>query len=138
MLTGYLYLGGHLKPDPYLRAAKVLETHGKEVAEHVASFEARQIQDVQELIRYHDIDCEFEETMVSDVCLDEAGSLKTGQALSRVVAAGVSTAKAIERSCGAEAERVRREPLGAAEPAKTGANTKVDVRGARRQIVPQV
>ena len=71
------------------RAAKVLETHGKEVAEHVDYFEARQIRDVQELARLRGIDCEFEEAMVSDVCLDEAGSLRTGQALSRVVADGV-------------------------------------------------
>ncbi|KAK8087523.1 hypothetical protein PG997_002484 [Apiospora hydei] len=97
--------GGHLKPDPYLRAARILETHGKKVAEHVASFEARQVQDVQDLIQSSGIDCDFEETMVSDVCLDNAGSFKTGQALRKAVAAGISTAQTIERTTGLEAER---------------------------------
>ncbi|KAK7923795.1 FAD dependent oxidoreductase, partial [Apiospora marii] len=98
--------GGHLKPDPYLRAARVLETHGPEVAEHVASFEARQVQEVQDLIQSRGIDCDFEETWVSDVCFDEAGSRNTGLALSKAVAAGISTAQTIERSTGPEAERV--------------------------------
>ncbi|KAK7968613.1 hypothetical protein PG988_007686 [Apiospora saccharicola] len=97
--------GGHLKPDPYLRAARVLETHDKEVAEHVAAFEARQVQEIQDLIRARGIDCDFEETMVSDVCFDEAGSRSTGLVLSKVVAAGISTAQGIERSTGPEAER---------------------------------
>ncbi|CAN9249525.1 unnamed protein product [Alternaria alternata] len=44
-------LGGHLKPDPLSRAASVLETHGKAVAEHVATFEARQVDAIKELVR---------------------------------------------------------------------------------------
>ncbi|KAK8043960.1 hypothetical protein PG994_012798 [Apiospora phragmitis] len=52
------------------------------------------------------IDCDFEETMVSDVCFDDAGSSNTGQALSKAVAAGISTAQPIERSTGTEAERI--------------------------------
>ncbi|KAK6863479.1 FAD dependent oxidoreductase [Apiospora arundinis] len=98
--------GGHLKPDPYLRAARVLETHGKEVAEHVASFEARQVQEVQDLVHSSGFDCDFEETMVSDVCLDDTGSRNTGVALNKVVTAGISTAQTIERSTGLEAEQI--------------------------------
>jgi hypothetical protein len=42
--------GGHLKPDPFSRAASILKTHGREVSEHVASFEARQVKEVKEFV----------------------------------------------------------------------------------------
>ncbi|KAF4123827.1 Glycine/D-amino acid oxidase (deaminating) [Geosmithia morbida] len=98
--------GGHLKPDPYLRAAQVLGTHGKSVAEHVAVFEARQVQELKELVEECGIDCDFEETMVTDVCLGDEISDKMAQALERTVAAGVSTALAAQHDAGPEAERI--------------------------------
>lgn len=54
--------GGHLKPDPLSRAAGVLDKYGKDVAEHVASFEARQVDAIKDLVQREQVDCDFEET----------------------------------------------------------------------------
>lgn len=84
-----------MKPDPYLRAIGALQTHGKEAAEEVASFEARQVKEIKDLVEKENIDCDFVVTRASDVCLyDEANrDLKTG--LEKLTKAGVSTAEGV-------------------------------------------
>ncbi|KNG44371.1 fad dependent oxidoreductase [Stemphylium lycopersici] len=98
--------GGHLKPDPLSRAASVLETHGKAVAEHVATFEARQVDVIKELVQRENCDCDFEETRVTDVCFYKAGCEKIKADLAKIAKANISTAKGIEFTLGSEAEEV--------------------------------
>jgi hypothetical protein len=99
-------LGGHLKPDPLSRAASVLETHGKAVAEHVATFEARQVDAIKELVQRENCDCDFEETRVTDVCFYEAGRDKIKADLAKIAKADISTAKGITFTSDSEAEEV--------------------------------
>ncbi|KAL1643007.1 hypothetical protein SLS61_009469 [Didymella pomorum] len=99
-------LGGHLKPDPIYRASSVLETHGKEVAEHVSSFEARHVDAIKDLVEREGIDCDFEKTKVHDVCFYDAGQKQTEATLARLVQAGISTAKVVQCLSGMEAEKV--------------------------------
>jgi hypothetical protein len=99
-------LGGHLKPDPLSRAASVLETHGIAVAEHVATFEARQVDAIKELVQRENCDCDFEETRVTDVCFYEAGRDKIKADLAKIAKADISTAKGITFTSGSEAEEV--------------------------------
>jgi hypothetical protein len=98
--------GGHLKPDPYSRAAGILKTHGKAVAEHVASFEARQVKEVKEFVERESIDCDFEETKVVDVCFYETGRDKVKSDLARLAEADISTVRAVEFYSGAESGKV--------------------------------
>jgi hypothetical protein len=98
--------GGHLKPDPLLRAASVLEVHGRAIAEHVASFEARQVDAIRDLVQREHVDCDFEETKVIDVCLYEEGREKIKTDLAKITKADISTAKEIAYSSGSEAEVV--------------------------------
>ncbi|KAH3974967.1 hypothetical protein HBH70_089000 [Parastagonospora nodorum] len=98
--------GGHLKPDPVLRAASVLDTHGKEVAEHVASFEARQVGAIRELVARENIECDFEETRVVDVCLYSQGQHRMKAAIDKTTRAGISTAKTVNYTSGAKAEEI--------------------------------
>jgi hypothetical protein len=100
------HLGGHLKPDPLSRAASVLETHGKEIAEHVASFETRQVDAIKDLVQREKIDCDFEETKVTDVCLYNGGRDKIKADIAKLVEADISTAKGIKYSSDSEAEKV--------------------------------
>ncbi|KAF3034410.1 hypothetical protein E8E12_005513 [Didymella heteroderae] len=88
--------GGHLKPDPIFRASSVLETHGKEVAEHVSSFEARQVDAIKDLVQRKNIDCDFEETKVNDVCFYNAGRDQIKATLTKLVNANITTAKQVE------------------------------------------
>ena len=104
--TKTFFQGGHLKPDPYSRAASVLKTHGLAVAEHVASFEARQVKEVQDFVEREGIACDFEETKVFDVCLHEAGREKVEADLASLVDAGISTVKEVEYFPGGSAEDV--------------------------------
>jgi glycine/D-amino acid oxidase-like deaminating enzyme len=99
--------GGHLKPDPYYRAAGALRTHGKEAAEEVAAFEARQVTEIKKLVEKEKIDCDFVVTRASDVCLfDEArDDLKKG--LDLLTAARISTADDVFYSDAKTAEGVR-------------------------------
>ncbi|KAH7082648.1 FAD dependent oxidoreductase [Paraphoma chrysanthemicola] len=96
--------GGHLKPDPLLRAASLLDTHGGAVAEHVASFEARQVDAIKELVAREHIDCDFEETRVVDVCLYPEGRDKMRNNIEKIANAGISTAKTIKYVSGLQAE----------------------------------
>jgi glycine/D-amino acid oxidase-like deaminating enzyme len=98
--------GGHLKPDPLLRASSLLATHGKAVAEHVASFEARQVDAIRELVAREQIDCDFEETRVVDVCLYPEGRDKMKAAIEQITEAGISTSKTINYVSGKQAEEI--------------------------------
>jgi hypothetical protein len=98
--------GGHLKPDPFSRAASILKTHGREVAEHVASFEARQVKEVKEFVKREGIDCDFEETEVMDVCFYEAGRDKFKSDLASLAEAGISTVRDIGYHSDTNAEEV--------------------------------
>ena len=69
-ILNFPFEGGHLKPDPYSRAASILKTHGPAVAEHVASFEARQVEEVKAFLEREGIECDFEETRVKTNHLD--------------------------------------------------------------------
>lgn len=90
--------GGHLKPDPYNRAAGALRTHGKEAAEEVASFEARQIKEVQKLVERENIDCDFVVTRATDVCMYEGARKDLKQGLDALNEANVSTASDVHYS----------------------------------------
>lgn len=98
--------GGHLKPDPLSRAAQILDIHGPAVAEHVASFEARQVDAIKELVQHEDIQCDFEETRVTDVCFYREGRDKIKADLAKLVEANISTAKGINYNLEKEAEQV--------------------------------
>lgn len=89
-----------------LRAASVLDTHGQEVAEHVASFEARQIGAIRELVAREKIECDFEETRVVDVCLYRQGQHQMKAAIDKITRAGISTAKTVKYTSGADAEEI--------------------------------
>lgn len=105
--------GGHLKPDPYMRAAGALDKYGKDAAEEVASFEACQVKEIKDLVEKENIDCDFVVTRTSDVCLyDEANrDLKAG--LENLTKAGVSTADGVFYSDHRTAEGVScRIPVG--------------------------
>lgn len=99
-------VGGHLKPDPYSRAANILKTHGQAVAEHVASFEARQVEAVKAYVERERIDCDFEETKVHDVCFYEAGRDKMKSDLANLTEANISTARDIQYYSDTDAENV--------------------------------
>jgi glycine/D-amino acid oxidase-like deaminating enzyme len=99
-------LGGHLKPDPLLRAAGLLDSHGVAVAEHVASFEQRQVEAIKNLVQRERIDCDFEETTVMDVCKYASGRDKMKANIDKITQAGISTAKSIHFFTGSEAEKV--------------------------------
>jgi glycine/D-amino acid oxidase-like deaminating enzyme len=62
--------GGHLKPDVYYGAAQA-KRHGQQAAEDMLYFEAKQAQDVKELIENEKIDCDFEFTRAFDVIVDK-------------------------------------------------------------------
>lgn len=98
--------GGHLKPDPYSRAASILKTHGPEVAEHVADFEARQVKEVKDYVELESIDCDFEETRVFDVCLHNSGRDKARSDLASIAEANISTAREIDGHFAKDAEEV--------------------------------
>lgn len=80
-----------------------MKSHGKAAAEHVASFEARQVSEVRDLIEREGIDCDFEETTVTDVCTYSEGRDAIKASLSEVAKAGISTAKEIQYFEGDEA-----------------------------------
>jgi len=98
--------GGHLKPDPYSRAASILKTHGPAVAEHVASFEARQVEEVKAFVEREGIECDFEETRVFDVCLHQAGRDKAEADLAALTDADISTVRDVGYYSDQKAEEV--------------------------------
>ncbi|KAI5368231.1 putative FAD dependent oxidoreductase, FAD/NAD(P)-binding domain superfamily [Septoria linicola] len=98
--------GGHLKPDPYYRAAGALKTHGREAAEEVASFEARQVKEVQKLVDKESIDCDFVVTRATDVCMYEDARRDLEDGLDALTKANVSTASEVHYSDGRTAQGV--------------------------------
>lgn len=90
--------GGHLKPDPYYRAAGALKTHGREAAEEVASFESRQVKEVQKLVEKENIDCDFVVTRATDVCMYEHARRDLKQGLDALRKDNVSTASEVHYS----------------------------------------
>jgi hypothetical protein len=123
-----------------LRAASVLETHGPEVAEHVASFETRQIDAIRDLVQQEDIDCDFEEGQVTDVCLYKEGREQMKTSLARISKANVSTAKGIRFSPDGEAEMVRKcaRYHCSSEGRQTALIFCLGVRCQRRSILSQI
>ncbi|KXT15908.1 hypothetical protein AC579_5510 [Pseudocercospora musae] len=98
--------GGHLKPDPYYRAAGALRKHGRDAAEEVSSFEQRHVKAIKELVEKEKIDCEFVVTRATDVCLyeDIRKELKSG--LEALTAADISSAAEVHYSGGRTAEGI--------------------------------
>ena len=99
-------VGGHLKPDPYYRAAGALEIYGREAAEEVASFEARQVKEIKDLVEKNNIDCDFVVTRATDVCLYDEANRDLKKGLDKLTKAGVSTADGVFYSDGRTAEGV--------------------------------
>lgn len=97
-------LGGHLKPDPYTRAAAALTSHGKEAAEEVASFEARHLDEVPRLIRREGIDCDYVRTRATDVCLYQQGADEIKAKIERLRQADISTVDDVFSSSPEKAE----------------------------------
>ena len=95
-----------MKPDPYYRAAGALEKHGKAAAEEVASFEARQVKEIQKLVEEENIDCDFVVTRATDVCLYEAAKRDLKSGLEKLKQAGISTASEVFYSDERSAEGV--------------------------------
>lgn len=98
--------GGHLKPDPYYRAASALKKHGREAAEELASFEARQVKEIKDLVEKEKIDCDFVVTRATDVCLFEEARADLKSGLDLLSAANVSTANDVFYSSESTAESV--------------------------------
>lgn len=99
--------GGHLKPDPYHRAADALKIYGREAAEEVAAFEARQIGEIKKLVEKENVDCDFVMTRAADVCLFEQAHSELKDGFDRLNAADVSTIQNVFYSDGKTAEGVR-------------------------------
>ncbi|KJY01925.1 fad dependent oxidoreductase superfamily like protein [Zymoseptoria brevis] len=98
--------GGHLKPDPYHRAAEALKIYGREAAEEVAAFEARQIGEIKKLVEKENVDCDFVMTRAADVCLFEQAHSELKDGFDRLNAADVSTIQNVFYSDGKTAEGV--------------------------------
>lgn len=103
--------GGHLKPDPYYRAAGALKTHGREAAEEVSSFESRQVKEVQKLVEKENIDCDFVVTRATDVCMYEDARRDLKQGLDALRKADVTTASEVHYSDARSAQGVGRSVL---------------------------
>ncbi|RMZ29587.1 hypothetical protein D0859_06315 [Hortaea werneckii] len=96
--------GGHLKPDPYTRAAAALTSNGREAAEEVASFEARHLDEVPRLIRREGIDCDYVRTRAADVCLYQQGADEINAKIERLRQADISTVDDVFSSTPEKAE----------------------------------
>lgn len=81
-----------MKPDPYYRAAGALRTYGKEAAEEVASFEARQVKEIKALVEKEKIDADFVVTRATDVSLYDEIHHELKKGLDELNEAGISTA----------------------------------------------
>lgn len=84
----------------------MLDSHGPVVAEHVASFEQRQVDAIRDLVKREQIDCDYEDTKVMDVCMYPQGRDKMKANIEKITQAGISTAKTIKFFTGKEAEEV--------------------------------
>lgn len=99
-----MQLGGHLKPDPYTRAAAAFDTYGKEVAEQVASFEARHINVIADLVKQENIECDFVRTRATDVALYQRGAEEIKSKIDRLGQIGISSVTDVFSSTPEKAE----------------------------------
>lgn len=72
----------------------------------MASFEARQVQEIKAFVEREGIDCDFEETRVCDVWVHEAGRAKVKADLASLVEANISTAREVKYYSGKDSEEV--------------------------------
>ena len=84
----------------------MLESHGKEAADEVASFETRHLTEIGKLVKREKIDCDFVLTRATDVCLYEKGSRDLAGKLDRLVDAGVVGIDDVFHCLGEKAEGV--------------------------------
>ena len=66
-----------------------MDTHGKEAAEEVSTFEIRHIKEIGDLVKREDIDCDFVLTRATDVCLYEKARVELKTKLDRLTEAGL-------------------------------------------------
>ena len=95
-----------MKPDPLLRSAGVLDSYGPAVAGHGASWEQRQGDAIRDVGKREQIDCDYEDTKVMDICKHPQGRDKMKANIDKITKAGISTAKTIKFFAGKEAEEV--------------------------------
>lgn len=98
-----------------MRAAGALQKYGKEAAEEVASFEARQVKEIKDLVEKENIDCDFVVTRASDVCLYDEAHQELKKGLEQLTKAGISTAEGVFYSDSRTAEGVRRSVIARAD-----------------------
>lgn len=72
----------------------------------MASFEARQVEEIKHFVEREGIDCDFEETRVVDVCFYDAGRDKIKSDLASLAKADISTAREVRYYSGDESEKV--------------------------------
>lgn len=84
----------------------MLESHGKEAADEVASFEARHLTEIGKLVKKEKIDCDFVLTRATDVCLYEEGSRDLEAKLERLEKAGIVGIDDVFHCSGEKAEGV--------------------------------
>ena len=90
----------------FIRAGTAIDTHGKEAAEEVASFEYRHLKAIGDLVKQENIDCDYVLTRITDVCLYSKGRDDLKAKLDKATAAGISTADDVFYSSEKHAESV--------------------------------
>lgn len=84
----------------------MLESHGKEAADEVTSFESRHLTEIARLVKRDNIDCDFVMTRATDVCLYDEGSRDIEAKLARLGEAGVTGIEDVFHVTGEKAEGV--------------------------------
>lgn len=84
----------------------MLESHGKEAADEVASFEARHLTEIGKLVKKEKIDCDFVLTRATDVSLHDKGSRDIAAKLKRLEEAGIEGLDDVFHCSGGKAEGV--------------------------------
>lgn len=84
----------------------MLDSHGKEAADEVASFESRHLTEIGRLIKKEKIDCDFVLTRTTDVCLYEKGSRDLEAKLDRLAEERVTGIDDVFHCSGKKAEGV--------------------------------
>lgn len=99
--------GGHLKPDPYLAAARWSQAYGAAMAAEMVEFEMRQLWHVKKLVDEEKIDCDFELTRAMDVFVDPVTAKPAIEAWKKMAALGFPFSQDLHVvSDGARAERI--------------------------------
>nr|POF13825.1 gamma-glutamylputrescine oxidoreductase [Quercus suber] len=84
--------GGHLKPDPFSKAADILDSHGTEAASQVAEFERRNFDEIAKLITEDDVQCDFVKGCAFEVYLQEEDFSAASRRLDKAKRANIKTA----------------------------------------------